>query len=140
MATFRVDLSKATSNLSEWPNEFVEATVDDAKIDISKSSGEPMLVLELEVYHPDHGSAKIRDYLPSGFESKSKAFYQAFNRLSNEEVNAETEIDIDPDNLTGGTVIVKLGEQEVNGKIYKRIDAPWYLADTRTDVLNYLDK
>lgn len=139
MATFKVDLSKAKANLSEWPNEFVEATVNDASVDVSKA-GNPMLKLEFEIYHPEYGTAVLYDTLPTNFEVKSKAFYQAFHRLSDEEIKEEHEVELDPRELTGATMIVKLGEREYQGKMYKQSDNPWFLSDERTDVLNYLDE
>jgi hypothetical protein len=127
--------------LSTWPDGPVTASINSAVLETSKNSGEPMIVLELELFHPEHGYNTVKDWLPYAFPAKLAAFFQAFHHLSGEEFRAEVaenegELEIDDAELVGGTLIVVLGDVENNnGKTYKNIVAPWYFSDERDDVL-----
>lgn len=143
MPTMKVDFSEVNDRTSirDFPDGPVEATINNATLDVSKTSAAPMIRLEFTVYHPDHGEATLKDTLPSLFPAKVQAFWQAFNRLSKEELKNESAADIDPADLVGASLIVVLGEStnEKTGKTYKQVDYPWYYADDRVDVLEYED-
>ena len=79
MASMIVDVSQVESSIRDFPNGPVEATVREAKLDVAKSSGNQMVVMKLEIYHPSVGSATITDRLPAAFPAKVKAFWKAVN-------------------------------------------------------------
>ena len=136
MATFVVDTSGVESHISEFPVGPIEATVKSAKPDVSKKGG-AMLVLELTIYHPAHGEATIKDWLPQSFPAKVKAFWMAINDFTQEQMADNPVVEINPPDLIGAQLILQLGEQEneQDGKTYKRIVAPWYYPISRADLL-----
>lgn len=136
MSTMVVDISDVQASIRDFPNHAVEAEVKSAKRGLSQTHN-LKVDLELEIYHPDVGTAIIRDNLPAAFPAKVKAFWMAINDLTSEDMAEQTQVEIDPAALVGARLIVQLGEQEskTNGKIYKTIVAPWYYPTSRTDVL-----
>lgn len=141
MPEFVVDISSVQAPIQEFPNGPVEAQVAKAELDVAKSSGNMMLRIEFEIYHPDHGTATLRDFLPVTFPAKVKAFWQALNDLTAEQMAEQPEVNIDPDEIVGSQLIIQLGEQEGNnGKLYKNVSSPWYYPLSRaTDLLDYIE-
>lgn len=137
MATFVVDTTGVETHISEFPLGPIEATVHSVKADVSKKGG-AMLVLELKLYHPDHGEAIMKDWLPQSFPAKVKAFWMAINDFTQEQMNANPVVEINPPDLVGAQLIIQLGEQESeqDGKTYKRISPPWYYPISRADLLS----
>lgn len=137
--TFVVDISSVQANIRDFPDGVYEAQIKSAKMDVSEKSQQPMLVMDLELYSPTHGTATIKDFLPEAFPAKVKQFWQALNDFTAEEMANEPEVDIDPEALPGAQVLIQLGEQENprNGKVYKNVTPPWYYATSRAaDLLN----
>jgi len=131
-----VDISNVQASIRDFPNHAVEAKVISAKRGLSQA-GNMKVDLELEIYHPDVGTAVVRDNLPSAFPAKVKAFWMAINNFTQEDMADQEKVEIDPAALVNAQLIVQLGEQESkkDGKIYKTIVAPWYYPIDRTDVL-----
>lgn len=127
-STFVVDVSGVEGSVRDFPNGPLEATVKEAKLDVAKSSGNQMVVMKLEVYHPSVGTAVITDRLPSAFPAKVKAFWKAVNDFTEEEIAANPQVEIDPPSLIGAQLIVQLGtkENKDTGATYKDITPPWY--------------
>jgi hypothetical protein len=138
--TLSVDLSKATTFVSNFPNGVYPAKVASAKLDVS-GAGNPMIVVELELYHPELGSGTIRDFLVPSFASKVKAFWQAVTGATNEEMQLpeNQNVEIDPDELVGAELLVQLGEQEnaEDGKTYKSLVGSWYFPASRSDLITF---
>ena len=136
---FVVDISNIPANIQDFPAGAVEATILSAKMDVSKEKGNPLIRLEWEVYHPAVGTAILKnDTLPSAFPAKVKAFWQALNAFTNEDMADQPEAQIDPDALVGAQLILQIGPKESsNGKVYTSVLTPWYYPITRTDVLSY---
>ena len=146
MAGMVIDVSGVTANLGQFPNGVYEARVTAAKLDIAQSSGEPVIKLEWEIYHPELGNATIRDTLPSKFPAKCKAFYQAVSDLSHEDMQdpSHQQIELDPDELIGAECLVQLGEREGTAndgskRMYKSIVGSWYFPSSRQDLIGYED-
>lgn len=141
MAKMTFNAENVRQPLVSWPDGPVTATINAAELTTSKSSGEPMIVVEFEVFHPEYGTSTLRDYLPFAFGAKCTAFYQSFYRLNAQELKAEMaenngDLELDDQELVGGTMIVVLGDVEnQDGKTYKNVVAPWYYSDDRDDVL-----
>ncbi len=142
MATFRIDLSGATGDIRQFDDGNYQASIKEIKLDVS-SKGDPMLVIDWEVYHPRLGSATTRDWLVHTFPNKMKGFWLALNGITDSELEDES-FDIDTDDLVGQTLIVVLGTQERTDKkgpngetIYsKTFVAPWYFPSNRVDLLD----
>jgi len=128
MASFVVDLSNIQASIATWPVGPCEATVKSAKLDVAQKSGNQMVVMELELYHPTAGTTTIRDYLPQGFPAKVKSFWRALNDYSEEQIAANPEAVIEPADLVGAQFLVQIGDREnkESGKVYRGIVAPWY--------------
>ena len=136
MSTFVVDTSSVDAFIGDFPLGPAEATVMSAKPDVSKKGG-AMLVLELQLYHASVGSVTIKDWLPSSFPSKVKAFWMAINDFTHEQMAENPVVEINPPDLIGAQLIVQIGEQEnaESGKTYKKIVSPWYYPISRLDLL-----
>lgn len=142
MGTFVVDTSQVQANLGSFPPVPVEAKVLSVKSDVSKKGGS-MLVLELGIYHPDVGEATIKDWLPSSFPAKVKAFWMAINDLTEADMASAPVVEINPPDLIGAQLIVVLGREEgkdpntgqPNGKVYTKIVSPWYHPISRVELL-----
>lgn len=133
-----VDVSNVESNIQEFANGIYEAKVVAAKYDVSKSSNDTMIVLQIEIYHPSYGSAKLRDWLPPSFPAKCLNFFMALNDYSREDVAEMVEVEIpEPQELVGAEILIQLGEQEnkQTGKVYKSIVGPWYYPLSRAGEL-----
>lgn len=137
MATFVVDVSQVEADIRSFPDGPVEATIKTVTPDVSKK-GNNMLVLEVELYHPAVGSVTTRDWLPSNFPAKVKAFWMAVNDFTEEQIAADPQLKIEPDELKGAQLIVHLGldEDKETKKVYKKIVPPWYYPISRTDLLS----
>lgn len=145
MAGFVVDISKVPSDLRNFPNGNAEATVKEAKLDVAKESGNPLVRMVLTLYHPSVGEVTMNDTLPIKFPAKIKSFWMAINDLTEQQALEAPEVDLsEPGNLVGAQFIVAIGEQEgkdrqgnLTGRMYKTIVPPWYYPISRTDLLNY---
>lgn len=142
--TLVVDLSGVQCDIRDFPDGPVEATIKSAKYDISERSGQPMIVVQFEIFHPEVGSSEIRDFLVASFPRKIKGFWQALNNYSVEEMKEQANVEIDPLTLEGAQLILVLGmrekqDKEGNKVMRKDIVAPWYYPAERTDLLPYLN-
>lgn len=132
--SFVVDISSVESNISQFPNGIYPARVRKAELDVAKSSGNPIIRMELAVYSDIYGEATLRDTLPAAFPAKVKAFWQAYNDFTPEEIAQHPEVNIaDPADLVGAEFLIQLGEQEnkATQKTYKTVVAPWYYPMSR---------
>lgn len=123
-----IHVADIESSIREFPNGVYEAKVTEAKYDVSKKTNDTMIVLKLEIYHPVHGTASIRDWLPPSFPAKCFAFYLALNDWTRDQVDTD-DIELpEPPDLVGAEILVQLGEQEskTDGKMYKTLIGPWY--------------
>jgi len=129
-AAFVVDLTDVKAPISSFPNGPVEATIVSAEADIAKSSGNTKLTVEFEVYHPDYGTARIFDTLPSvGFARKVAAFWMALNDWGPEDLAASPQVRIEGPELKNAQLVINLGEQERRdqpGRMRKAVVEPWY--------------
>lgn len=149
-AIVEFDFSEVQASLRDFPPGPVEAEIIEATAEISKNSGNPMIVIKFEVTHPNHGSARLTDYLSPGFAAKGAKFWQAINSMSEDELRSQEQVGIDADNLVGSRLIVVLDEGEEdtytdkNGnerKAHRRgLDYPWYYSEEQVDVLPYLSE
>lgn len=140
MPEFVIDVSDVAAFASDFPDGPVEAEIKKAELKIAQSSGNPMIDLTLEIYHPQFGTAKLFDNLPHAFPRKVKAFWMALNELTEEEVQANPKFAIDVDSLVGAQLIVNLGTEEhynQPGRMVKKVVNPFYFPITRRDVLSY---
>jgi len=144
MAGLSVNLADVKTYASEFPNGTYSARILKADLEVSQNTGNPMIVLELEIYHPKLGSATMRDWLVPAFARKMKAFYQAINNFDAQEladsIARDAEPEINPSELVGAEVIVQVGEGTSKTdptKVYKNIVAPFYFPITRMDLLNW---
>lgn len=128
MSTFVVDISNVEGHISTFPHGPCEATVKTAKLDVAQDSGNQMIVMELELFHPTYGTASLRDYLPHGFPAKFKAFWRAVNDFTEEQLAANPVIEVEPSDLVGAQFLVQIGDREnkKTKKVYRGIIAPWY--------------
>lgn len=136
MSVLTVDLSAVESDIRDFPDGAVEAEITEASLEVSKK-GNAMIALRFKVFHPEHGTATVRDWLVPSFANKVAKFVKAFNGLTQEELKAYENVDLDPTELKGGRMIVVLGTDD-NG--YKTIAPPWYFAETEVDVLPYMQE
>ena len=142
MAGLSVNLANVETRADGFPDGVYSARVLDANLDVSKASGNPMIVLQLEIYHPQLGTATLRDWLVPTFASKVKSFYQAVNNFTAQELAddlaRDSEPEIDPDQLKGAEVLVQIGEkasQQDPSKMFKNVVAPFYFPLSRMDLL-----
>jgi hypothetical protein len=138
MSSFVVDLSNVGADIRNFPDGVYEASIKSAKLDVSKRTANTTLAMEIEIYSPVHGTAVLRDWLSPAFEAKVKHFWVALNDLTEEQVAASPVVELNPPDLVGAQLLVKLGEQEnkETGKVYKSLVGPWYYPLSRaTDLL-----
>jgi hypothetical protein len=138
--TINFDISGIETDIRDFPDGPVEAEIAKAEIEVSKA-GNPMIVVSFKVFHPEVGTAIVKDHLvPSDkpFAKKKVAtFYGAFNGQTLEEVRQYESLDLNPVELVGGRLIVVLGQND-NG--YKQLVPPFYYPETQTDVLPYMQE
>lgn len=138
MGTMRVNIGNVPVFASAFDNGPVVGRIIESELTVAASSAEPMINLQWEIFHPDHGTAKLFDRLPSKAAWKCQKFYEAITGLTaNELTDDDSNIDIDADSLVGAEAILILGEREFNGKTYKEPVPPFYAPITRTDLLDY---
>ena len=160
MGTLKFDLTRARNDVRDFPAGPIEAKILDAKVEVSKV-GNPMITLDLEVIHPEYGTALLKDWLVDNFPGKVAKFWQAFNHLTPEEweeMNKEkrneknggvlddntagesAKTEIETTDLIGASIIVVLGETTTTpeGAQRKNVAPPFYFADTELDELPYL--
>ena len=138
MASIQFNLSDIKQSIRDWEPGVYEAVISNARVDIAKSSGDPMLVFDLTLYSPVHGEITITDRLPSGFPAKGKAFWKAFNDYEDEDLAGVELITIEnPAELEHGEILVQLGDQEDKrtGKMYRQVVAPWYYPTSMAPML-----
>lgn len=142
--TMTVDLSKVGTPIQSFPNGVYHARVDEASLDIAESSGAPIINMQLTIYDEDLGEGQLRDSLPSKFPAKCKAFWQAVNGFSAEDMKRpeNSNVEFDADALVGATLLVQLGEREGTNKkgektMYKQAVGAWYFPESRTDLIGY---
>lgn len=138
--TVTFDVSGIETEIRDFPDGPVEAEITKAEIEVSKA-GNPMVVVTYKAFHPEYGSATVRDYMvpsESNYVKKRLArFYAAFNGVTFEEAKAVNDYDINPQELIGGRLIIVLG---VNDNGYKSVVDPWFYSETETDVLPYMQE
>lgn len=140
--TFVVDISNVPQPIGEFPNGPVEATIAEAKLDVVEANGNPIIRLIWDIYHPDVGVGRLFDSLPSAFPAKAKAFWQALNDFTSEEMMEQANIELNAPELVGAQMIVHLGEKEAKqgkhkGELFKQVVSPFYYPISRLDVLSY---
>ena len=147
MPSLTVDLSGVATDLSTFPTGVYEAQVLTAELEISKTSGNPMITVEFEIHHPDLGTGVIKDWLSPGFKSKIKSFWMAANGFSNEQARdalaSGGEIELDPDEMIGVQLLVNVGEKEgreKDGRMFKSVVAPFFFPVTRSDLVRWGDE
>lgn len=140
--SFVVDISSVEPRIQDFPDGVYEATITNPRLDVSKK-GNPVINMDLVIYHPNLGEAVVKDSLPSAFPRKVRAFWMAFNDLTAEEIAGQQTVEIEnPSDLEGGQILVQLGTQEnkETGRTYKSIVAPWYYPLSRAaDLLGESD-
>jgi len=148
MGSMQVNVKKRNQDkwVNDWPDGYYEARVNSAELDIAKSSGNPIIKLVLELFHPDLGTGIMLDNLPEGFVDKCLAFYLAFNHITRNEYEAaiasdeDPVVDLDPDEMIGASLIVQIGDNEYEGKVRKQTVGGWYYPDDREDLIPYLNE
>lgn len=141
-----IDLNDVKAFANEFPDGPIMARIDVAKLDIAKGSGAPMIVVDFEIYHPDHGTATIRDWIVASFPNKVRNLWIALNNFSTEEYNQFMEesgghLELTPETLHEAEFIINLGPKEyTDGKtgekrVGKEISPPWYYPASRVDLL-----
>lgn len=138
MARFVVDISDVTADIRNFPPGVYEATVENAKPDVSQT-GNPLIRMDLRVYSPKHGEAILKDNLPAAFPAKVKAFWMAYNDWTEEDIADVKEVEIDDvSELNGAQILIQLGDQEnkTNGKTYRTVVSPFYYPISRLDLLD----
>lgn len=125
------DFNDVSVGIKNFPNGPTEAIVKMAKSDVSQT-GNPVLRLEFEIYHPEYGTAILKDNISPKFKSKALAFWAAVNDMTLEELIG-TEVDVDPKGLKGAQLILQLGEKvsDFNGKTYKEVVDPFFFPLSR---------
>jgi len=144
MAGLSVNLANVENRADGFPDGVYSARVKDAKLDVSTNTGNPMIVLQLEIFHPTLGTASIRDWLVASFASKVKAFYQAVNNFSAQEladdIARDSEPELNPTEMIGAEVLVQIGDRPSKAdptKIFKNVVAPFYFPISRMDLLTW---
>ena len=109
MGTMKVDLSKASGSLGNFPDGPVVGTILKAEMQISKA-GNDMLVVDWEVYHPRVGTGEVRDWLVGeGFESKFKMFWIGIMNMNDADSKDLGEIEVDDTLLAKTQAILHIG-------------------------------
>lgn len=146
MPSLTVDLAGVATDLSQFPNGVYEAQVLSAELEISKSSGNPMVTVEFELHHPTLGTGTIKDWLSPGFKSKIKSFWMAANGFDNQQARdalaSGSEIELDPDEMVGVQLLVCIGEREGrdgDGRMFKSVVAPFFFPVSRMDLVKWED-
>ncbi len=139
MASLSIDLNNVPNDLNTFPNGNYLAEVIKAEMGVTQK-GDPTLNLRYRIHHPNYGMTELRDGLPSSFPSKIKTFYTSFHHIDPQEAGSLGEIEIEENELIGGTIIIALGERQGNNKegvsvTYKQVVSPFYYPDDRDDVL-----
>lgn len=142
MPGLSVNLANVETSAEGFPNGVYSARIMKAELEISKTSGNPMIVVQLEIYHPQLGTASIRDWLVASFPSKMKSFYQAVNNFNAQQLADDlarnSEPEIDPDELIGAEMLVQIGEKPSQmdpNRMFKNVVAPFYFPISRMDLL-----
>jgi len=141
MSGLSVNLANVETRADAFPNGVYSARITKADLEVSQNTGNPMIVLQLEIYHPTIGTATVRDWLVPSFASKIKAFYQAINNFGAQELAdslaRDPEPELDPDEMVGGELLVQIGDSKPNdkGMVYKNVVAPFYFPSSRMDLL-----
>lgn len=144
MPTLSVNLADVPSDLASFPLGVYEAQVLSADLEIAKSSGNPMIVVNFEIHHPDLGTATIKDFLSPGFKSKIKAFWMAANGFTHEQARDAlaqgADIELDPDEMVGTQLLVNIGEKAArdgSGRMFKEVAPPFFFPSTRQDLVKW---
>lgn len=85
------NLNEISADISEWPEGIYYARVKKAEMAISKSSNNPMLVIDFELWDETYGSGVVRDWITQGNDfgaRKGKALILAINDVTLEESEA----------------------------------------------------
>jgi hypothetical protein len=136
MAGMVFNVSDVPADISSFPNGIYEAVIKEAKTDVA-DSGDTFIILTLELYHPTLGTARTWDRFYPNSTWKAKCLWMALMDWSEEEMVANPEFELVPEQLKGAQVLVKLGEKEgkKDKKIYKNIVPPFYFPTSRIDLL-----
>jgi len=144
-ATIVFQLSETPTSSFDFPPGAYAARVLEAEARIAQSSGEPMLRLVWEVYHPDYGTAKLFDNVPSKNQWKATNFYAAWVGAENPNdlvAQGQREGEVDPAALVGTEFIVHIGTRVADrgkymGQEVRETVPPFYSPISRTDLLGY---
>lgn len=146
MSGLSVNLAGVESGLRDFPVGVYPARITKAELDVSKNTGQPMIVVWLEIHHPMLGSGTLRDWLVVTFPAKIKTFYQAVNNYTAQElaeaVNRNPDIELDPQELVGAELLVQIGEepsQNDPSKLYKKVVSPFFYPVSRSDLLAWME-
>lgn len=117
-AALEFDLTKVSSDINEWPIGWYFARVKGAEMDISKSTNNPMMVIEWELHDENHGTGTLRDYITANSDfgqRKAKALITAINDINPEDIGAfvaeNPTVRLTPEYVINQECLVNLGKQ-----------------------------
>lgn len=131
------DLSQIKADIRDFPDGAYYARVVNAEPDVSKTSGNPMLVITFEVSSEEWGQGEIREYLTANNDfgrRKAKVLAAALADVPANQVaewaKENQTITFAARDLIGGELIIHIADQErkETGKVYKSIVNPFYSA------------
>lgn len=153
MAGFiQVELQKISKPAGEWPEGWYLATIAEAKAEISKSSGNTMLVVTFQLHDENLGTTTVRDYIsdPSGkfsnpnaqafLQKKIQDFIMAVYDVMDEDFEEFMEenptVGLVPDQLVNQQMLVNLGKEKTDdGRVFGRLNNPFYAAVSKWEDL-----